>query len=444
MHSPQRRHCLAIGFSIVMALAVVSCAAKPRWHSDEEPIARDAARLFRAEGAMGAPRDPYADEVCEIPMRRNMRPCCAFGAQLQVRVGPVPIPLYFVGNLVDRRGLRHHVYDSGNTTLGSRGAGPEIVHSEGNGLVYSCRGGFIDVAHVRDYADTALYTITSVARLLETGGEITLPDEGARVSISLRPVDADTLAQFGRWAIAIPLGQWLAFQSSLWHEIATWFGWSTFALFPEKVSAFSPDDLYSNLIGARIAAAVVSQRGARDEFAYNRNVVRWIDRTLAHLATVPVAAAEEAMRAVDGTWWDSKKRIPDVSLVLRRSFESGKVLRPWLVPPSKFGPHLRAACGSDPKPLRLVNPSEMSGIEFASQASLVIELPEELAKQGPFVKLGRRITQKDFPAIVEYIRTENRRVFGPEADQPSHTADQPSHTAEQPNHLTDQPGHLAP
>lgn len=369
---------------------------------------------------MGAPRDPYADEVCEIPMRRNMRPCCAFGAQLQVRVGPVPIPLYFVGNLVDRRGLRHHVYDSGNTTLGSRGAGPEIMHSEGNGLVYSCRGGFIDVAHVRDYADTALYTITSVARLLETGGEITLPDEGARVSVSLRPVDAETLSQFGRWAIAIPLGQWLAFQSSLWHEIATWFGWSTFTLFPEKVSAFSPDDLYSNLIGARIAAAVVSQRGARDEFAYNRNVARWVDRTLAHLATVPVAAAEEAMRAVDGSWWDSNKRIPDVSLVLRRSFESGEVLRPWLVPSSKFGPHLRAACGPDPQPLPLANPSEMSGIEFAAQASLVIELPEELARQEPFVKLGRRITQKDFPAIVEYIRNENRRMFGPKADQPNH------------------------
>ena len=59
--------------------------------------------------------------------------------------------------MVDRRRLRHHVYDSGNSTFGSRGAGPEILHSEGNGLAYACGGGFIDIAHVRDYADTALY-----------------------------------------------------------------------------------------------------------------------------------------------------------------------------------------------------------------------------------------------------------------------------------------------
>ncbi|MFN2426043.1 MAG: DUF4056 domain-containing protein [Candidatus Binatia bacterium] len=410
----------AIGL-VLAALSVLlaSCAAQPRWRSHDDPFDRDATRLFRPEGGAGAPRDPDADEIAEVPMRVNMRPCCAFGAQLQVRVGPVPIPFYFVGNLVDRSKIRHHVYDSGNSTFGSRGAGPELLHSEGNGLAYSCGAGFIDVAHVRDYADTALYMITSLARRLETGGVIPLPDEGAKVSITLRPVDPDTLARLGRWPIAIPLGQWLAFESSVWHEIATWFGWSTFALFPEKVSAFSPDDLYSNLLGARVAAAVLSQHGARDEFAYNRNVNKWLERTLAYLATVPVAAAEEAMRAVDGIWWDSKKRIPDVSLVLRRSFEAGPVVHPWLVPSHKFGPMLRAACGPDPQPLPIANPSSMNNIDFAEQATLEIELPVELASQEPFVSLGRHITQRDFPVILEFIRKQNHELFGPAADRPN-------------------------
>ncbi len=404
---------LGLGFGSLVA----SCTAEPRWHSGDE-VGRDPARLFRPEGAAGAPREPDAADVAAVPLRVNMRPCCAFGAQLQVRVGPVPIPWYFMGNLVDRRRIRHHVYDAGNATLGSRGNGPEIVHSERNGLAYTCSGGFIDIAHVRDYADTALYTITAIARNLEAGGLIPLPDEGAKVRIALRPVDPQALSQFGRWSIAIPLGQWLAFEASVWHEIATWFGWSTFALFPERVSAFSPDDLYSNLLGARVAAAVVSQRGARDEFTYNRNVDRWIDRTLAYLKTVPVPAAEEAMRAVDGLWWDSKKRLPDFSLVLRRSFEVGPVVRPWLVPPSRFGPLLRAACGADPQPLPLANPTSMSGVDFAEQASLVIELPEELASREPFVRLGRRLTQENFPEILEYIREENRSRFGPLADRP--------------------------
>jgi hypothetical protein len=407
--------CLA---ALAVAVSLAGCMAKPRWKTTEDSINRDASRLFRVEGAAGAPRDPAPDEIAQVPMRVNMRPCCAFGAQLQVRVGPVPIPFYFLGNMVDRRKVRHHVYDSGNSTFGSRGAGPELLHSEGNGLAYACSGGFIDIAHVRDYADTALYTITTLARNLEHGGTFPLPDEGAKVSIALHPLDAGTIAQYGRWSIAIPLGQWLTFQSSLWHEIATWFGWSTFALFPEKVSAFSPDDLYSNILGGRVAAAVISQRGSRDEFAYNRNVDQWLDRTLSYVATVPASAAEEAMRAVDGYWWDSRKRIPDVSLVLRRSFESGDVIHPWLIPPSRFGPRLRAACGSDPKPIPIANPPSMSGIDFAQQASLVVDLPELLAAQEPFAGLGPRITQADFPKIVEYIRARNLEMFGPLADQP--------------------------
>jgi hypothetical protein len=67
----------------------------------------------------------------------------------------------------------------------------------------------------------------------------------------------------------------------------------------------------------------------------------------------------------------------------------------------------------------------MSGIDFAEQASLVIELPDELASQEPFVSLGRRITQKDFPKIVEFIRAENRAMFGPLADRPDDSPGDP-------------------
>jgi hypothetical protein len=410
-----------LGAATVLAGLVVlaSCSAEPRWHTKDITIDRDAARLFRREGAAGAPREPYANEVAVVPMREHMRPCCAFGAQLHVRVGRVPIPLYFLGNMVDAGKIRHHVYDSGNATFGSRGGtSSPLVQSEGNGLVYTCRAGFIDIAHVRDYADTSLYLITSIARQLENGGVIPMPDEGAKVTVELSPADPKSLAQHGRWAIATPLGQWLAYQSSLWHEIVTWFGWSTFALFPERVSSFSPEDLYSNLLGARIGAAVVSQRGARDEFAYNRSVDTWLRRTLQHLGAVPAKTAEEAMRSMDGLWWDSKQRIPDMSLVLRRNFSYAESLDPWLVPPAKSGPLLRAACGENPRPLPIENPSSISGVDFAGQATLVIDLPQELAAKEPFVNLGTRITQREFPQIVEFIAAENERMFGPDANRP--------------------------
>src|SRR5205085_11352400 len=142
--------------------------------------------------------------------------------------------------------------------------------------------------------------------------------------------------------------------------------------------------LFSDLRGARIAAAVVSQRGARDEFAYNRNVDQWLDRTLEMVGSVPVRIAEEAMLSVDGVWWDSTKRIPDVSLVLRRNFQSGSALQPWLVPPARMGPKLRAACGETSSPMPIENPRAVDGIDFERQAALVIDLPDSLASREPF------------------------------------------------------------
>jgi hypothetical protein len=37
----------------------------------------------------------------------------------------------------------------------------------------------------------------------------------------------------------------LDFRISIWHEIATWYGFASIARRPEKTSAFSPEDLTS-------------------------------------------------------------------------------------------------------------------------------------------------------------------------------------------------------
>ena len=416
--SPQRSIAVAV-LAATMLVSACSTAAQPRWNSPAAPGTRDAARMFAPEGVNGVMRFAYATEVPFVPPRVKLRPCCAFGAQLQVRVGPVPIPWYFMGNIVDPDLMDDHVYDNGLATLGSRGDELSLVHSEGNGLVYTCRGGFLDIAHVRDYADTTLYLATLIARDLEKGGEFPLPEEGGKLSFRLQPLPSRLVAQEGRWAVAVPLAQWLSQQVSIWHEIATYFGWSTFTLFPEEVSAFSPEDLYSNLLGARIAAAVLSRNGARDEFAYNRNVDTWIDEVLLLLRAVPKETAEEAMLAVDGLWWDSTKRLPDRDLVIRRNFDDSRSLMPWLIPPSRVGPKLRAACGDDPRPMPLANPASSEGLEFSKYVTFVVEVPEEMAAKEPFATIGPRITQKDFPRLLAWLREENTRRYGANADRPN-------------------------
>ncbi len=47
-----------------------------------------------------------------------------------------------------------------------------------------------------------------------------------------------------------------------------------------------------------------------------------------------------------------------------------------------------------------------------------IEVDDRLAAQEPFLTMGRKITQADFPAIIQAIRAQNREEFGPDADQP--------------------------
>ena len=402
----------------LLATLALACASPPRWRADDKPTARDAAQLFSYEGATGLFRELHVGEIPLIPLRQNLRPCCAFGEGLQTSVGPVPIPGVVIGNLVAREDLGHHIYDNGVVQVGSRLDEEGFFHSERNGLVYTCHGGFVDTAHVRDYADWTIFLATTIARNLEAGIELALPDEGGRRVVIVEPMDAESIERRGRRATSIGLAQWLAFQMSVWHEIATWFGWSSLDAFPEKVSAFSPEDLYSNMLGARIAAAASSQGTSRDELLYNRSFDEWLDRALDYLGSVDVETAREAMTAVDGLWWDSRRRLPDPALVLRRNLLVGPALIPWVVPAERVGPRLEADCGRMPALYTIGHPSEIDGLSFSSLGRLVIEVSEELAAQEPFRSLDGKVSDTDFPAILDVIREQNRAEFGPTADRP--------------------------
>jgi hypothetical protein len=82
---------------------------------------------------------------------------------------------------------------------------------------------------------------------------------------------------------------------------------------------FSPEDLYSNLLGIKIAGGLLMNQGeAETDVLYDRHMDEWLRATLAYLQPVSAGAGAEAMRLVDGVWWDSRARLPDPRLVLRR------------------------------------------------------------------------------------------------------------------------------
>jgi hypothetical protein len=290
---------------------------------------------------------------------------------------------------------------------------------EGNGLLYTCRGGFIDTAHVRDYADWTTYLGAALARNLSKGTTIEFSDEGGQRRIVSQPIDQGAIDRHGLARIAAPMAQWIGFQLSIWHEIATWFGWSWIKTFPETASAFSPEDLYSNALGVRLSGALIPRSSARTEHLYNSGVDSWLEVVLEHLRPVPKAAGVAAMRSVDKYWWDSSRRLPDKELTQRRHFDIDERVAPWLIPAALAPESMREICGDDPNPVTISIPDGMLGLKFSDWVTLQIEVDDNLAAQAPFDEIGRTVTQADFPRIIEAIREQNREEFGPEADQPN-------------------------
>lgn len=84
--------------------------------------------------------------VSQLSPPESLRPCCAFGYDLHVRAVGVPIPVYQIGNVLTLDTLGSHHYNDS-----ALGAVKNIVglSAEKSGLIYTHRGGFIDIAHGR-------------------------------------------------------------------------------------------------------------------------------------------------------------------------------------------------------------------------------------------------------------------------------------------------------
>jgi len=400
---------------------VTGCAAELRWQAGDAACPEEARRFLVSNSADETMVDPLPSEIPRVPMRQRLRPCCAFGADVGARLGPIPLPGYRIANILDPSEIGRHTYDSGTLHLRTSGQETLLLNNENNGLVYTCRGGFIDIAHVRDYADWSLFIGTSLARSLETGTRIDLPNEGGRRTILLKPVSPTLIELIGRVRIAAALTEWITFQLSVWHEIATWYGWESVPGFSERVSAFSPEDLYSNLLGIKMLTAIAQRRSGRAENVYNASVDAWLKAMLVVLRAVPKDVALGAMRAVDGLWWDSKRRLPDPRLVLRRHLDFESPVQPWLVPrerlDEKTAERLRDLCGDTPDPLPLKYASARGTYQFNDWVTLEIRVTDDLRKRAPFDSMSERLTQDDFPAVLETIRQQVRGEFGSRADR---------------------------
>ena len=422
---PRGTRALRAILCVALGLVATGCGAGvPRWWVDPRPTRQEAEILLETDRASALSSDTLLlHQIPDVPVREHLRPCCAFGSELRASIaGLIPIPGYRIPNLLGPGDPGPHSYDSGVLSIARDGQVDPAFGRERNGLVYTCRGGFIDTAHVRDYADWAIFLAARIARIALEGGAIELPDEGGRRRVVVRALPRSMVERHGLRPSVANLAQWLAFELSIWHEIATWYGWSSMRGFSERASAFSPEDLYSNLVGTKLMLAVVYQSQARSEFAYNHAIDAWLAAALELLGAVPRELGREVTAAVDGLWWDSGRRLPDPRLVLRRNLGIASPIRPWLPPDRVLSEGLRhelhEACGGDLAPIDFANPAVRDGVALAKQVTLEIEVDDDLAAQETFASRGRRVSQADFPAIVAVVRKQVQAELGPRADRP--------------------------
>ncbi|MEE9372666.1 MAG: DUF4056 domain-containing protein [Saprospiraceae bacterium] len=301
---------------------------------------------------------------------RVIRTCCAFGSDLRY----VGIPFARRNDIMDRDNLGLHQFLGGKY--------------EENGIIYTKHGGFIDIGHLRDYADWTAYLYNQIKMHKKVLNETTikLGAEGGKKSLSFNVPEIMEEVDY------LNLAGSIAYDLSLWHEIATYFGVSLIPIIlPEKFSSFSPEDVYSNLLGT-----IIGMMAIESDKDYNIAVTTILEEVMDKLGAVEdIEDSYIAMNKVESIWWDSKKPLPGKKFLLKRNLDTEKELLPWLVESESD-----SIAYSLPKPTERIRQMYHLTLKLNEKFPLEDILPE---------RETRKVTQHDFSAFVSYIKYTDKK-----------------------------------
>lgn len=327
----------------------------------------------------------------DLKAPQGLRACCAFGYDLQAEVAGIPVPFYTIDNIVEADNLGEHHYN--DSYLGAT-AGLMGISNEKVGLIYTTDGGFIDIAHVRDTADYTLYLFSQIYPKLGEEWTLTLSDELASRQIHFSAFTPPA-SPAERYTLSTYLAAKLAFQLAAWHEIAQWYGYQSVPGFSEGISAFSPEDLYSNLVGARLASSLILQGRAESLAIFSQSLEALLPIALHQLGAQEKPLTRDAFNKIDGLWWNSAKRVPDKFLVLTRDYDTTDSRYPFL--PTQAV----ATLG-----LKLSLPSEYAGFALSSLAQFRL-VPTDHMAQLPIPETYW--TVDDFKRLAENAKIEDQK-----------------------------------
>lgn len=396
-------------------MTLVGCSSS-NWHSMTLPSDKAVEASLEASPVSEQILQTESQTFTLARMPEAIRPCCAFGNAQRVRIGSLIIPYFRYANTVGINDLGAHGYEAGTLSL-QRPKPTSRRSSEGNGQMYTLRGGFIDIAHVRDTADNAIALYQRIYPQLGQAQVIELPYEIGPREIRLKAFDSSMLNPQQRRELAAHLATWLAYSMAEAHELAQWHGYRSWRPWSESVSAYSPEDIYSNMLGAKIAYALLINELASNRDIYNTHMTQWLKATLQSLEPVSVKQSNMLFDAVDGLWWDSSVAMPSKFMLLKRHYAMGNQQSPHLVTEEIARAHPAWAMVEDryasaPPALTLALPETVHGFELKQLAEqwLVVDskfaasfahIPSELWIDG--------FNQESFGTIAGYNRQQDER-----------------------------------
>lgn len=287
---------------------------------------------------------------------------------------------------------------------------------EKNGIVYTCKTGHIDLTHLRWNADYTKYAAKKTHKVLmkkRKGFSFTISMERSKHKITFGyPENWKDLSHDEKTKIAdevsLHTGPYIAYNATLWHEILTWFGVRFVGIEPEFHSSFSWEDVYSNLLGTKLAVEVIQDPNNH----YGKAMELAIDRELERLGVQSRKTAIHAAKKMKGIWFRGGTPITGNFFVetMKKNMDIG--LNDGFVTPTIVD----GICdGAEPEPLAVPNLDILSKYGLTMKYEIYMHEWEKgrilrAAYQG---KKGKTIEpDKHFPAIMEFIKNEAVEKYG--------------------------------
>jgi len=275
---------------------------------------------------------------------------------------------------------------------------------ETNGIVYTCQAGHIDLTHLRWNADYTRYLTKKTYKTLlkkRKGFSFNITWERSTHKIEFSyPENWDIMSKKEKEKIAeeiaFEVGPYITFNATLWHEIITWFGTRFAAFEPEFNSAFSWEDVYSNLLGIKLGLEAIKDSNND----YDTALTLAIDRELNRLGVRSRSTAIDAVEKMRGKWFKGYLDVQTMRKNVDVGLDDGYVT-PILVP---------GICnGAQPQPLAVPVIDIMPKYGF----SMKYEISPNIWEEGKIFKVvyqkgkGKKIEpDKHFPIIMVHIRKE--------------------------------------